>query len=324
MKIPKRVTAAKAAANKLNAKKSTGPKFAQGKRFASQNSIRHGILTRDLLLPRSLSGESADDLEQLRKELIASYGAVGSSELAQVEIEVSSMWRLRRLYRAEAGEITKLLSEFNPAAEILACDHTRQFQQANVDLAELEKIEEQIDSDGFISKVNLDWIRSLPYGEPARLFVTAIESMNLGEGESDKGETDKGKRPSKKIPAPSEKLAQDGPTRATTTESQKPTTGKSATLSHEDGGFVRDLLAECLGSLKDAIRAEAAHHGQYSHLQVTAKSNALQVPQETVINRITRYENHLLRILYAAHHELERMQRLRRGEKVPAPTARVD
>src|SRR6266849_1901649 len=75
VKIRKAVTAAKAVANKKNAEKSTGPRSPQGTFFASKNAIRHGVLTRDLLLPRSLSGESEEELEQLRRELIADYGA---------------------------------------------------------------------------------------------------------------------------------------------------------------------------------------------------------------------------------------------------------
>jgi hypothetical protein len=167
MTIRRAVTAAKAAANKKNAEKSPGPKSTRGKLFASQNSIRHGILTRDLLLP----GESAAELEQVRKELIASYGAVGSSELVQVEIVLSSEWRLRRLYRAEAGEITTILSQFNPKAEILASDHTPCYFEAIAYRSRLEEIEKKINRQADVSAENVEWLRRLPYGEPVKLFV---------------------------------------------------------------------------------------------------------------------------------------------------------
>jgi hypothetical protein len=81
------------------------------------------------------------------------------------------------------------------------------------------------------------------------------------------------------------------------------------------------LLLNGLSRLKDAIIQEEVYHLDYIPLNVTAKSNALQVPQEAVLNRLTRYENHLLRHLYRAQHELERMKRIRLGDKVAPPSA---
>jgi hypothetical protein len=183
MKIRKSVTAAKVNANKKNAKRSTGPRSPQGMMFSSKNAIRHGVLTRDLLLPGPLSGEWDADLERLRTELVADCGAVGSSELAQVGIVLSSVWRLRRLYRAEAGEITMLLVQCNPTTEITACAHSRQFQQANADLAKLEKVEEEIKLHASVSADSLDWIRRLPYGEPVNAFAKGVELIQVAEGE---------------------------------------------------------------------------------------------------------------------------------------------
>ena len=42
-----------------------------------------------------------------------------------------------------------------------------------------------------------------------------------------------------------------------------------------------------------------------------------------ILNRLMRCENHLSRQIERDENTLERMQRLRRGEKVPPPTARV-
>jgi hypothetical protein len=65
------------------------------------------------------------------------------------------------------------------------------------------------------------------------------------------------------------------------------------------------------------------YHGKYAAFKLEATKNALELPQEAVLNRLTRYENHLLLNMYRAEHQLERMQRLRRGEEVPPPAVRV-
>jgi len=298
MKIRKTVTPAKAAANKKNSENSTGPKSAQGKRFASQNAIRHAILTRDLLLP----GESRTTFDRIREELFTDFAPVGPREFIQAEIYTASYWRLHRVYRGEAGEITKLLCEFNPAAELAASEHSRQYLQATADLKKLEKIEEQINLQARVSPENLNWLRKLPYGEPAKEFVLAIELVRDAESSEDSRTC--------------------GKETSAGTESPEPASAESAATLPEDGGFVRDLLLNNLECLKRTISHEIVYHGQYAALKAEAKKNALHVPQEAVFNRFTRYENHCVNKMTEAENKLERMQRLRRGDEVFPPSAR--
>jgi hypothetical protein len=49
------------AANQANARHSTGPKTRKGKAIVRFNAVRHGLLTRDVVLP----GEDADSFEDL-------------------------------------------------------------------------------------------------------------------------------------------------------------------------------------------------------------------------------------------------------------------
>ena len=44
-------TPAKVEANRRNARKSTGPRTLVGKARSSKNAVRHGLLSRDVLLP---------------------------------------------------------------------------------------------------------------------------------------------------------------------------------------------------------------------------------------------------------------------------------
>ena len=53
----------KLAANRANARKSTGPRTPEGKARASLNAISHGLFCKDLVLP----GESQEVLKLLRR-----------------------------------------------------------------------------------------------------------------------------------------------------------------------------------------------------------------------------------------------------------------
>jgi len=48
---------------------------------------------------------------------------------------------------------------------------------------------------------------------------------------------------------------------------------------------------------------------------------AAVLPAPAVLEKILRYETALERQIFRAMHELERLQRRRRGEKIPAPMA---
>jgi|HubBroStandDraft_4_1064222.scaffolds.fasta_scaffold236914_1 hypothetical protein len=298
MKVKKTVTAAKAAANKKNAGNSTGPTSVQGKRNASKNAIRHGILAREVLLP----GESATEFEQLLDETIANLSPVGFPEHAHVEMIFGYLWRSRRVYRAEAGEIRKLQSEFNPRAEIATSEHTQPYRQAITDLKQLDLIAEQIGLEGRVDSVHLDWLRGLPYGEPVTMLVDAIELVHQTRDKAD-GFPD-----------------QETPDAA---GGKEPNAAKETAISPEENNCLRNLLLNSVEGVKRAIQREMLYHGQYLPLKTEAKRDAMQVPQEAVINRLMRYETHLINQMTNAQHRLERMQRLRRGDEVPLPGARV-
>jgi hypothetical protein len=88
-----------AEANRRNALKSTGPKTPEGKGAVSLNALKHGLLSRETLLPDEDEEALRDLGEHLREEL----QPVGELENLQVERIVSGYWRLRRLGRVEGG-----------------------------------------------------------------------------------------------------------------------------------------------------------------------------------------------------------------------------
>jgi len=87
------------AANRANARRSTGPKTPKGKTAVRLNAIRHGLLARDAVL----LGEDSDAFEELRNEVWAELSPVGPVEKLLVERVVNEMWRLQRATRAETA-----------------------------------------------------------------------------------------------------------------------------------------------------------------------------------------------------------------------------
>ena len=91
-------------ANRLNAKKSSGPRTKLGKATSRKNALRHGITAEQVIM----DGESAKQFNALRRDLFAAYDPADAIEAELVQAIVMDQWRLRRYYRAEASLFTDL------------------------------------------------------------------------------------------------------------------------------------------------------------------------------------------------------------------------
>src|SRR5215212_2413514 len=88
-----------AKANRANALNSTGPKTPEGKAAVRLNALKHGLLSRETLLP----GEDEEALRELGERLRGELQPAGELENLFVERIIASYWRLRHLGRVEAG-----------------------------------------------------------------------------------------------------------------------------------------------------------------------------------------------------------------------------
>ena len=89
------------AANRRNAQKSTGPKTPEGKHTSGQNARKHSLPADELVA----SSEDPAEFESLRCRLISDLRPEGALEELLVDQIAALHWRLRRTFRAEAGEI---------------------------------------------------------------------------------------------------------------------------------------------------------------------------------------------------------------------------
>ncbi len=87
------------AANRRNARKSTGPRTGRGKAIARLNGLKHGLSARIIVLPH----EDPRAYERQRDELFERLGPAGALECELVERLAQLLWRLARAPIAEAA-----------------------------------------------------------------------------------------------------------------------------------------------------------------------------------------------------------------------------
>ena len=100
-------TNAQIKANRNNAKKSTGPRTEEGKARAAKNSLKHGLLARDTVLP----GEDPAEFDSQLSALEADIHPANSLEFELVRQIADTQWRMRRLTRLETGFIAAAVAE---------------------------------------------------------------------------------------------------------------------------------------------------------------------------------------------------------------------
>jgi hypothetical protein len=92
--------------NRLNALHSTGPQTETGKAVSKMNSVKHGIRSEQAVVP----GETEEDWQQHRNNIVASVNPTTPLELALGERVALCLWRLNRIVRYETGSIREQIA----------------------------------------------------------------------------------------------------------------------------------------------------------------------------------------------------------------------
>jgi len=128
---------AKLAANRANAEKSTGPKSDEGKARSSRNSFKHGLYSKQLVLP----GEDPAALDALKADLRSEHQPANETEEILVNELAEQYWRLRRARRLEAELLSSddiVLSRV-AAVQRMMSSAERGFHKALSTLRQLQK-----------------------------------------------------------------------------------------------------------------------------------------------------------------------------------------
>jgi hypothetical protein len=107
-------TAAPVLANRLNAKKSTGPRTPEGKAVVARNAIKHGLLAQEVVI----QGEGPGEFGFHRDQMLGQLAPAGLAEAMLAERIVGLSWRLQRAERLRNEAFDSLyLKEVNAAKQ---------------------------------------------------------------------------------------------------------------------------------------------------------------------------------------------------------------
>jgi hypothetical protein len=103
-------TTAQILANRLNSRKSTGPRTEDGKTAVSQNAVKHGLFAESVI-----KGENEADYEAFHDKMLAELVPVGTVEFMMAERIASLWWRLRRADRIQNQAIDVMIARDEPS-----------------------------------------------------------------------------------------------------------------------------------------------------------------------------------------------------------------
>ena len=280
-------------ANRRNARKSTGPRTQAGKAASKLNSLKHGILSSEVVV-RGLTGcESTGDFDALRQRFWQELAPVGPVEEMLLDRIVTSFWRLRRAMKAEAGEIalnvdgghwerTRPCRMYHPikmAALFPTGDTSRRLEESTTGLhclmGMLQRVRAAVEKAGELTDAALQetHFAGKPNGLTNELAELRTVPLHDAEGLDE--------------------------------------TALKAGRREQILTAINRRLEQYRWLERQATEREEAEE--------SARQAAAVLPSPETLDKIMRYETTLERCLYRAMSELERHQRRRQGEAVPPP-----
>jgi hypothetical protein len=284
-------------ANRLNAAKSKGPTTEDGKAIASRNSLKHGLLAKEIVVKSGEGAESQEEFDVILSDLKEQFAPQGTIEEILVEKITTSYWRLRRAHRFEVGLIGNKLDcvtyNYYKEKQDVHYNYVKNKTEKQIDdeIAELvTKIKGQKDlKKDFIklqqSKKDLKEIYCYPEiwdvtvtklrDEPIDFF--GREPANVHSALNRAGWTD-------------DKIWQ----------------------------FYINTVDTVIASLQEQIK-DLQMQKDNNKLAIQVKKKIGCIPEGNELERLLKYEGSIEKQFYKALNELERLQRMRKGDTVPPP-----
>ena len=257
------------------------------------------------------------------------YRTVGLPEELLVQQIAACYWRLRRLYQHEVGEIRKRLDAacasltierlqllqqhqftlaFQRALATLEGDDEKRMREFQPPPAELERIRQDL----LTSSQGIDFLLELLAGAQEEIAKTGTASADLQRrlflyfGFAELGVAHFCALLAKEVRNRRNKPSES---RATALSPSALQTEMQVRIETEKNRLSR--FREAIAQMEESVKL------------ATVKS--FRLPESAALEQIIHYESHLQRQLSRAYAQLERLQRLRNGDDLPAPlTARLE
>lgn len=288
--MKKRMSFKQIEANRRNGSLSTGPKTPNGKAVSRMNALKHGLRSADVVVRGRCIRESHREFAAFSKQFWEDLQPEGMLEEILVEQIITTVWRLRRVRKAESGEIALNVDngEWNRKTGKL------KFESMSWGIVG-DPVADMRDSafGNTFLHMQLREVRSSVEKE-GRLTEAAIQSVVF------KGEPYSLTRKLERLYA---KLQQN-----------PDALDESALQSRQKEQALDFIDRELSMASRDADRCE-----KREWMEEEARQAVDVLPSADKLDKLLRYETTLQRSLFRAMNRLERLQRRRLGENVPPP-----
>lgn len=291
--MKKKMTPKQLAANRRNAQKSTGPRTPEGREASKMNALKHAILSKEVLVNGLVLQESSEELEALHRRFWEDLQPVGVVEEMLVDQIVTAHWRQRRALRAEAGEIA-LSVDSSDRQRCRGLDPIREWANWRTMPDPIYAMEQSALGNSCLKKWLID-VREAVETEGA-LTAAIIEKFTRFSGV----------KPNLMV-LELEALLQE--------LEANPDGVDAAALRERNKAGALAFLDEYISR----FQTQKARTLERDWHEEEARQAAAVLPSAKTLDKILRYETKLERQISRAMAQLERIQRMRRGEAIPAP-----
>src|SRR5215467_6061621 len=267
------VSSNKIEANRRNAQRSTGPRSDAGKAVSRQNAMKHGLLSREVVITRGDYRENAEDYARLFDGLTVQFEPEGVAEELEVQKIALYYWRKIRTVRYEHGAI-----------------RTR--------TADMRGREQRSREAEFERALNFNF--GLEHSLRGLHFL--IEGMEVAKQEALDGQVSS---------ASLEGLMKYFPDDFPPNDEAEYADGAAAGDVVGPPEYLRELVARMEEQL-ERLRPLRDRAEQAEMLEFESKIRAAAVPTSGVVDKLVRYETSIERELDRALKRLEHMQKRRR------------
>jgi hypothetical protein len=323
------------AANGRNATLSTGPKTDSGKVRSSKNALRYGLRSELPVLP----GERAEEWDAHRDGIVQSLAPSGGLETALAERVALSLWRLRRVasyetavtalsieevsedIRQEADDPLARIGGNKPLATQLI-EAERALKQARDKLAGGEGADRflgglsELPDDAPVSAGNVwDAFQELLTSADAHYDGSELPDAEDLDWLADLGVPEGELRDAYEWDGWTAGMVRLGWQRIAAAAQANPDKLLARVIAdrRQDEAEARDRIPQLERAVKDLRRRIRTREDRLRQRRM--------LPDDTTLNKVTRYEAHLSRQMLQALHTLERLQAARAGQPVPPPAA---
>jgi hypothetical protein len=284
-------------ANRANALKG-GVKTQEGKEIVKYNALKHGLLAKEVVITVGDGIEDPEEFNTLLEDLGTQLQPQGTLEEMLVEKIAVAYWRLRRAYRYEVGlirdELDNAMDDYYDNADYEGNKYNKTDEEIDQDIEQEQECLEEWEKDKKrLTAMHKD-------GKPLEDIYDLEDNWDWLNGKF-----------SYLFP----------PDKVLTTEEIRKFFNNNVNWSDED--IWQAHIELCDDKIKEQREQIASFEKQKVknkfRLQVIKKLGS--IPEKEELDRLLRYEGAIERQLYKAINQLERQQRLRAGDNVPAPLA---